>query len=64
MENGKPVIPYGRKAVVATKLDLEEILMEIIDLKDRVAKLEKEAPQDDDTEDKPRRGRRPKEATE
>ena len=59
MQDGKPIpIPYGRRAVSATKLDLEEIMLELIDLKDRIEKLEAQ-----DT-DAPKRGRKPKEAIE
>jgi hypothetical protein len=65
MQDGKQIsIPYGRRNPVLSKGDLEELLLKIIDLESRVAKLEADAEHEPQEGDKPKRGRKPKEAIE
>lgn len=60
MVDGKPIqVPYGRRNVNVTKLEMEEI---VAGLTARIEALEALVKEDD--EDKPKRGRKPKEATE
>jgi len=77
MQDGKPIaIPYGRRAPGVNKLEFGDLEQRLIALEAKVAELEaapkevavEQAQQVEDHDpqdgDKPRRGRKPKEATE
>ncbi len=65
MQDGKPIaIPYGRRAPGVNKLEFGDLEQRLIALESKVAELEAERDHEPQEGDKPRRGRKPKEATE
>lgn len=63
-QDGQTVIPYGRRAPGVNKIEFSDLEHRLIALEARVAELETEKDHDPQEDDKPKRGRKPKEATE